>query len=178
MPKQTNGSPLPLAGEGLGERELWRWLGVSALVILLDQLSKMWITSHFVFGENFYVLGVFDLVLAHNTGAAFSFLSDAGGMQRWLFTVIAIVASVWIVWLLRRHSTQTIFALALSLILGGALGNLIDRIAYGYVVDFLSFHWDKHYFPAFNVADSAITCGALLLIFDSFREIRHGTAAG
>ncbi|MDO8262279.1 MAG: signal peptidase II [Gallionella sp.] len=157
---------------------LSRWLGLSALVIVLDQLSKMWITSHFVYGENLYVLSVFDLVLAHNTGAAFSFLSDAGGMQRWLFSIIAIVASVWIVWLLRRHSAQTLFALALSLILGGALGNLIDRIAYGYVVDFLSFHWDKYYFPAFNVADSAITCGAFLLIFDSFREIRHGTAAG
>lgn len=155
-----------------------RWLGLSALVIVLDQLSKMWITSHFAYGESLYVLSIFNVVLAHNTGAAFSFLSDAGGMQRWLFSVIAIVASVWIIWLLRRHSAQTLFALALSLILGGALGNLIDRIVYGYVVDFLSFHWDEHYFPAFNIADSAITCGAFLLIFDSFREIRHGTAAG
>jgi signal peptidase II len=157
---------------------LRRWLGLSALVIVLDQLSKMWITSHFVYGEKLYVLGVFDLVLAHNTGAAFSFLHDAGGMQRWLFSIIAVVASVWIVWLLRRHSAQMLFALALSLILGGALGNLIDRIAHGYVVDFLSFHWGEHYFPAFNVADSAITCGAFLLIIDSFREVRHGTAAG
>ncbi|MDH4234997.1 MAG: signal peptidase II [Gallionella sp.] len=156
---------------------LSRWLGLSALVIVLDQLSKMWITSHFAYGENLYVLGVFDLVLAHNTGAAFSFLSDAGGMQRWLFSIIAIVASVWIVWLLRKHGTQTLFALALSLILGGALGNLIDRIAYGYVVDFLSFHWGEHYFPAFNVADSAITCGAFILVLDSFKEIKHGSAA-
>jgi len=157
---------------------LRRWLGLSALVIVLDQLSKMWITGHFVYGEKLYVLGVFDLVLAHNTGAAFSFLSDAGGMQRWLFSFIALVASIWIAWLLRRHSAQTLFALALSLILGGALGNLIDRIAYGYVVDFLSFHWNEHYFPAFNVADSAITCGAFLLIYDSFRGARHGSAAG
>jgi signal peptidase II len=157
---------------------LSRWLSLSALVIVLDQLSKMWITNHFVYGEKLYVLGVFDLVLAHNTGAAFSFLSDAGGMQRWLFSIIAIVASVWIVWLLRKFAAQTLFALALSLILGGALGNLIDRIAYGYVVDFLSFHWKEHYFPAFNVADSAITCGAFLLIFDSLKEVRHGTAAG
>ncbi len=157
---------------------LSRWLGLSALVIVLDQLSKMWITSHFVYGEKLYVLSVFDLVLAHNTGAAFSFLHDAGGMQRWLFSIIAAVASVWIVWLLRRHSAQTLFALALSLILGGALGNLIDRIAYGYVVDFLHFHWDEYYFPAFNVADSAITCGAFLLILDSFKGHKHGSAAG
>ena len=145
-----------------------RWLWLSVLIIVLDQASKLWITSHFAYGESLAVLGIFNLVLAHNTGAAFSFLSDAGGMQRWLFSAIAIVVSAWIVWLLRRHSAQTLFALALSLILGGALGNLIDRIAYGYVVDFLSFHWNEHYFPAFNVADSAITCGAFLMILDSF----------
>ena len=157
---------------------LSRWLGLSALVIVLDQLSKAWITHHFVFGESLRILGVFDLVLAHNTGAAFSFLHDAGGIQVWLFSIIAIVASLWIVWLLRRHSAQALFSLALSLILGGALGNLIDRIAYGYVVDFLHFHWNEHYFPAFNVADSAITCGAFLLILDSFKEHWHGPAAG
>lgn len=157
---------------------LSRWLSLSALVIVLDQLSKLWISSHFVFGENLYVIGVFDLVLAHNTGAAFSFLHDAGGMQRWLFSIIAVAASAWIITLLRKHSAQTLFALALSLILGGALGNLIDRIAYGYVVDFLLFHWDEHYFPAFNLADSAITCGAGLLILDSFKESKHGPAAG
>jgi len=155
-----------------------RWLGLSALVILLDQLSKLWISSRFVFGENLHVLDVFDLVLAHNTGAAFSFLHDAGGMQRWLFSIIATVASVWIVVLLRKHAGQTLFALALSLVLGGALGNLIDRIAYGYVVDFLSFHWGEYYFPAFNLADSAITGGAFLLILDSFKGIKHGPAAG
>ena len=155
-----------------------RWLSLSALVVVLDQASKLWITHHFVIGESLTIFSVFDLVLAHNTGAAFSFLHDAGGMQRWLFSGIALVASAWIVWLLRRHGTQTLFALALSLILGGALGNLIDRIAYGYVVDFLHFHWDEHYFPAFHVADSAITCGAFLLILDSFMEKRHGTATG
>lgn len=155
-----------------------KWLTLSALVIALDQLSKAWVASHFGYGETLHVLGVFNLVLAHNTGAAFSFLSEAGGMQRWLFSIIAVVASVWIIWLLRRHVAQTLFALALSLILGGALGNLVDRIMYGYVVDFLSFHWDTHYFPAFNLADSAITCGAFLLILDSFKEGRHGTAAG
>lgn len=155
-----------------------QWLTFSALVIVLDQLSKAWITSHFVYGESLTVLSVFNLVLVHNTGAAFSILSDAGGVQRWLFSAIAIAASVWIVWLLRRHVKQTLFALALSMILGGALGNLVDRVAYGYVVDFLQFHWDEYYFPAFNLADSAITCGAFLLILDSFRKDKHGIAAG
>ena len=155
-----------------------RWLWLSSLVILLDQLSKSWISSHFVYGESYRVAEVFNLVLAHNTGAAFSFLNDAGGMQRWLFSIIAIAASAWIVWLLRGHRAQVLFSLALSMILGGALGNLIDRLSYGYVVDFLYFHWNEHYFPAFNLADSAITCGAFLLILDSFKEKKHGTAAG
>lgn len=154
---------------------LTRWLALSALVIVLDQLSKLWISSHFAYGEGMAVFSVFSLILIHNTGAAFSFLNDAGGMQRWFFSVIALVASVWIVWLLRKNTEKKLFSLALSLILGGALGNLIDRVAYGYVVDFLLFHWDKHYFPAFNLADSAITCGAFLLILDSFKESKHGT---
>jgi signal peptidase II len=157
---------------------LKRWLALSALVIVLDQLSKAWITSHFAFGESLTVLGIFNLVLAHNTGAAFSFLNDAGGIQRWLFSIIAISASAWIIWLLRKHSAQVLFALALSMILGGALGNLIDRLAYGYVVDFLDFHWGIYHFPAFNLADSAITCGAFLLILDSFKEKKHGTVTG
>ena len=157
---------------------LSRWLGVAVLVVVLDQLSKLWISSHFLYGENLYVFGVFNLVLAHNTGAAFSFLSDAGGMQRWLFTAIAVVASVWIVWLLRRHQHQKLCAMALSMILGGALGNLIDRISYGYVVDFLDFHWGVYHFPAFNLADSAITCGAFLLILEGFMEKKNGTVTG
>lgn len=147
---------------------LSRWLGLSALVIILDQISKVWITSHFVYGESLAILSMFNLVLAHNTGAAFSFLSNAGGMQRWLFSAIAIIASIWIVWLLRRHIHKKLFCFSLALILGGALGNLIDRVAYGYVVDFLDFYWDTYHFPAFNLADSAITCGAALLLWDSF----------
>ncbi len=147
---------------------LSRWLGLSALVVVLDQLSKAWISNHFAYGESLAILGVFNLVLAHNAGAAFSMLNDAGGWQRWLFSAIAVVASVWIVWLLRSHHQQKLFCLALALILGGALGNLMDRIAYGYVVDFLDFHWDGHHFPAFNVADSAISCGAALMLWDSF----------
>jgi signal peptidase II len=153
-----------------------RWLGLSALVIILDQLSKAWISQHFAIGETFNVLSVFDLVLAHNTGAAFSFLNDAGGIQRWLFSVIAVAASGWIIWLLRKHHQQLLFSWGLSMILGGALGNLIDRLSYGYVVDFLSFHWGVHYFPAFNLADSAITCGAFLLILDSFMKDKNGLA--
>ncbi len=157
---------------------LSRWLGVAALVIVLDQLSKYWISSSFSYGESLHVLDVFNLVLAHNTGAAFSFLSEAGGVQRWLFSIIAIVASAWIIWLLRKHQHQLLFATALSMILGGALGNLIDRIAYGYVVDFLDFHWNEHHFAAFNLADSAITCGAFLLIIEGFLEKKNGTVAG
>ena len=157
---------------------LSRWLGLAALVIALDQASKLWIAAHFGYLEMIRVLSVFDLTLMHNQGAAFSFLSDAGGMQRWLFTAIAVIASVSITWLLKKHARDTLFAFALAMILGGALGNLIDRISYGYVIDFLLFHWDEHYFPAFNLADSAITCGAGLLIWESFMEKKHGSAAG
>ncbi len=157
---------------------LKRWLALSALVIILDQLSKAYITSHFAYGESLTVFSVFNLVLVHNTGAAFSFLNDAGGIQRWLFSIIAVAASIWIVRLLSKHGSQLLYSLALSMILGGALGNLIDRLMYGFVVDFLSFHWDEHYFPAFNLADSAITCGAFLLILESFKENKHGTVAG
>jgi len=157
---------------------LSRWLGLSSLVIALDQLTKYWISSSFSYGESVHVLDIFNLVLVHNTGAAFSFLSDAGGMQRWLFSIIAIVASVWIFWLLRKHQQQKLFSLSLSLILGGALGNLIDRVAYGYVVDFLDFHWNTYHFAAFNVADSAITCGAILLIIEGFMERKYGTVTG
>ncbi|MEQ1590162.1 MAG: signal peptidase II [Gallionella sp.] len=152
---------------------LKRWLWLSALVVVLDQLSKLWINDRFVYGEVFTVLSVFDLVHWHNEGAAFSFLADFGGAQRWLFTGIALAASGWIVWLLSKHAEQKLFAFALSLILGGALGNLIDRMAYGYVIDFLLFHWNEHTFPAFNLADSAITCGAGLLIWDSFTEKKN-----
>ena len=156
---------------------LSRWLGLSVSVVVLDQLSKYWISSRFSYGESMYVLDIFNLVLVHNTGAAFSLLSDAGGMQRWLFSIIAIVASVWIVWLLHKHQHQKLFALALSMILRGALGNLIDRIAYGYVLDFLDFHWNTYHFAAFNLADSAITCGAFLLIIEAFMEKKHGAVA-
>jgi signal peptidase II len=167
----TTLSPAPSPASGRGE--LLRWLAIAAIVIILDQLSKAAITSHFVYGESLTITSFFNLVLAHNTGAAFSFLSEAGGMQRWLFSIIAIVASVWIVWLLHKHQAEKLFSFALAFILGGALGNLIDRIAYGYVVDFLDCHWAGYHFAAFNVADAAITAGAMLLILDGLRSARH-----
>lgn len=154
---------------------LKRWLGISLVVIILDQISKAAITNHFVHGESYPITSFFNLVLAHNPGAAFSFLSDAGGMQRWLFTGIAVIASVWMFTLIRKHQTEKLFSLALALILGGAIGNVIDRIAYGYVVDFLDFYWNGYHFAAFNVADSAITGGAILLILDSFIGKKNGT---
>lgn len=159
--------------------KLSHWLWLSGWVIVLDQLSKLWMSHHFVYGEQLPVInGLFSLVLAHNTGAAFSFLSEAGGLQRWLFTAIALAASAWMFSMLRKQYAKVLFSLAISLILGGALGNLIDRIAYGYVIDFLLFYWQSHYFPAFNLADSAITLGAILLFFDGFKKEEHGTAAG
>ncbi len=155
-------SPTPARGS----KELLRWLALAAIVIVLDQWSKLAISSHFVFGEGLAVTSFFNLVLAHNMGASFSMLNDAGGWQRWLFSAVAIVASVWIIFLLRKHARQNLFSFSLSFILGGALGNLIDRVRFGYVVDFLDFHWNEHHFAAFNLADSAITCGAVLLILE------------
>lgn len=169
MPSEPQNNSLSPRGR-VGVREPARWLMLSALVIFLDQITKLTISSHFVYGEGKFITDFFNLVLAHNQGAAFSFLNDAGGWQRWLFSAIAVAASVWIVILLRQHKEQKLFCLALALVLGGALGNLIDRIAYGYVVDFLDFHWNTTHFPAFNVADSAISVGAALLVLDSFKK--------
>jgi signal peptidase II len=149
--------------------KLFRWLGLALLVILLDQITKAVVVSHFAFGESVRVTSFFDLVLAHNTGAAFSFLAGAGGWQRWFFTAIAMVAVVVIIYFLRKHADEPRFCLALSLILGGAIGNLIDRVALGHVIDFLLFHYGGFLWPAFNVADSAITVGAVLLAWESLR---------
>lgn len=146
-----------------------KWLGLSGFVLVLDQLTKYAITRSFALYESLEVTSFFNIVLVHNRGAAFSLLSDAGGWQRGFFTAIALAASVWIAWLLRKHASQTLFCLALSLILGGALGNVIDRVLIGAVVDFLDFHAFGVHWPAFNVADSAISCGAVLLIWDAFR---------
>lgn len=147
-----------------------RWLVLSSLVIVLDQVVKLLISSHFAYGESYPVTDFFNLVLWHNTGASFSMLSDAGGWQRWLFSGIAAIASIWIIWLLRKHQQQKLFCIGLVFILGGAVGNLIDRLVFGYVVDFLDFHWHASHFAAFNVADSAINIGAAILLWDSFRK--------
>ncbi len=146
------------------------WLSLAGFIIVLDQISKLWISSIFTYGESLRITDFFNLVLLHNSGAAFGFLNDAGGWQRWFFTVIAVLASVWIVRMMRQYAQQTLFCFALTLVLGGALGNLIDRVNYGYVVDFLDFYWNTSHFPAFNVADSAISVGATLMILDSFRK--------
>jgi signal peptidase II len=145
-----------------------RWFALAAIVVLLDQLTKLWIVSDFVLGDSRYVNSFFNLVRAHNEGAAFSFLSDAGGWQRWFFTVLSTVISlVIIVWVVRLPRQKILEAVALSLILGGALGNLYDRATLGYVVDFLDFHWAGWHFAAFNVADMAISVGAGLIIIEA-----------
>lgn len=146
---------------------------VAALVIALDQLSKYIIMQVFVWGDQLKITGFFDLVRAHNTGAAFSLFASQPGWQRGLFIGIASTASIVILYLLRKETGSALSKLALSLILGGALGNLVDRLIHGYVVDFLSFHLGTHYWPAFNVADSAITIGAVLLIWDSLKQPKH-----
>jgi len=146
------------------------WLAIAALIALADQASKGAISASFQYREVREVTGFFNLVLAHNSGAAFSFLSDAGGWQRALFIAIAGVATTVIVVMLARHSGERLFSAGLALILGGALGNLWDRIALGYVVDFLDFHAFGWHFWAFNLADSAITVGAGLLILDALRS--------
>jgi signal peptidase II len=151
----------------------WSWLLVSAGVIGLDQLTKWLIQQVLVFGHSLRVLPFFDLVLVYNPGAAFSFLSSAPGWQRELFVAIALAASALIVYLVRKHAHDRLFCFALSLILGGAVGNLIDRLWLGAVVDFLDVHALDYHWPAFNLADSAITLGAGLLIWDSLRRPRQ-----
>ena len=145
------------------------WLVVSLGAVALDQVSKTWIMTHFALHESVTLLPMLDVVYARNTGAAFSFLADAGGWQRWFFTVLAVGVSAGIVMWLRRLDgrAQALMAAGLALVLGGAVGNVIDRVLFGYVVDFIAVHWNGNYFPAFNVADSCISVGAALLILDS-----------
>ena len=149
------------------------WLALAVLVILLDQLTKLLIVGQYPLGWGQPLTSFFNLVRVHNTGAAFSFLASASGWQRWFFTGLGVVAAILIVWMLRSHPGQKLFGLALSLILGGAIGNVIDRLLYGYVVDFLDFHWAGWHFPAFNLADSAITVGAGCLLLDEFLRVRR-----
>lgn len=148
---------------------LRHWLGLAAALIAADQLTKLAILSIFKLGEGVAVTPFFNLVFVFNRGAAFSFLAGADGWQRWFFTVLALAVSAWIIVMLRRHPQERRLCAALTLIMGGALGNVIDRVVHGAVVDFLDFHVAGWHWPAFNIADSAITVGALLLVWDQFR---------
>jgi signal peptidase II len=146
-----------------------RWYLLACLIVVIDQLTKYWVSSVFSYGETLELLPVLNLTLVHNMGAAFSFLSDAGGWQRWFFTIVSLAVSiVLVVWLYQLPARQTLLATALALVLGGAVGNLWDRVVLGYVIDFIDFHFQNHHWPAFIVADAAITLGAVLLILESF----------
>ena len=149
------------------------WLGLALLIVVADQYTKWLIVSAFQLGEGFTVTAFFNIVRVHNLGAAFSFLADADGWQRWFFTGLGTVASAVMVWMLLRHAGQMLFSLAITLILGGAVGNVIDRVMHGYVIDFLDFYWGSAHFPAFNLADSAITAGAACLILDELLRMRR-----
>jgi signal peptidase II len=156
------------------------WLGIALVILLADQLTKLLIVDSFALGDSQTVTTFFNLVRVHNSGAAFSMLSTASGWQRWFFSAIGVVATLFILWLLRSHPTQKLFCFALALVLGGAVGNVIDRMLYGHVIDFLDFHWDwlspvffQGHFPAFNVADSAISVGAVCLILDELIRFRR-----
>ena len=152
---------------------MWPWLAWAVLLMGADQITKTLILNHYQLGDSTFITSFFNIVRAHNTGAAFSFLADAGGWQRWLFTGIGVAATIFIVWQLRAHPGQRLFSFALSSILGGAVGNVVDRLMHGYVVDFLQFHYAGWYFPSFNLADSAITLGAACLILDELLRVRR-----
>ena len=178
--KPTHPSPRGGARASTSSPSLALWLGLALLVVVLDQISKTLITSQFGLGDSLHVTSFFNLVLAYNPGAAFSFLADAGGWQRWFFVGLGAVATGFIVWMLRKHPDQRLFCLAISLIMGGAIGNVIDRLLHGHVIDFLQFRFDLlaplfhgGYFPSFNVADAAITAGAIGLIFDEILRVRR-----
>jgi signal peptidase II len=149
------------------------WLALALIVLIADQFTKVLVVGYYKLGDATTITGFFNLVRVHNVGAAFSFLAGAAGWQRWLFTGIGIVAALFILWMLKSHAGQKLFSFALACILGGAIGNVIDRVVYGYVVDFLQFHYAGWYFPSFNLADSAITVGAAALILDEIRRVRR-----
>lgn len=164
----------PLARAKPAGASLLAWLGWASLLLIADQFTKVLIMGSYQLGDSTAVTPFFNVVRVHNSGAAFSFLAGAGGWQRWFFTAIGIGAALLMVWLLKKHAGQKLFAFAIASILGGAVGNVIDRVLYGHVVDFLDFHWRGWHFPAFNVADSAITIGAACLILDELLRVRRG----
>lgn len=156
---------------------LGKWLALAILVIVIDQASKVYFNTSFEFGERVNVLPIFDFTLMYNRGAAFGFLASEPGWQRWFFTLLGVGAAAVITFMLWRDPYRRRFSLALTLIMAGALGNVIDRVMYGHVVDFLLFYWKDAYYPAFNIADSAITCGAILLIIDEIARARQPRTA-
>lgn len=163
-----------MARSSSGSAGMLPWLGLALIILIADQFTKILILGYYHLGDSTRVTGFFNIVRAHNSGAAFSFLAAASGWQRWLFTAIAVGATAFIVWLLRSHAGQKLFSFSLACILGGAIGNLVDRLLHGYVIDFLQFHWGtRWFFPAFNVADSAITIGAVGLILDELLRVRR-----
>ena len=149
------------------------WLAIALVIVIADQFTKALIVDDFQLGESRTVTSFFNIVRVHNTGAAFSFLAGASGWQRWFFVGLGAAATGFIIWMLLRHGGQRLFSLSLALILGGAIGNVIDRLLHGYVVDFIQVHYGGAYFPSFNVADSAITAGAALLILDELRRVKR-----
>ena len=170
----ARGNTLGVRGGGAASGSMWPWLGLALIVLIADQFTKVLILGYYRLGDSTTITSFFNIVRAHNTGAAFSFLAAASGWQRWLFTGIGVVATLFILYLLKKHAGQKLFCFALACILGGAIGNVIDRLLHGYVVDFLQFHWENRwYFPAFNVADAAITVGAAGLILDELLRVRR-----
>lgn len=148
----------------------YKWLSLSAIVAVLDLYTKHLIQQAFAYGDLLPITSFFDLVRYHNEGSAFGFLNDAGGWQKWFFAAISMLAVIVMTYLIRKHRTEKLFCAGLALVLGGAIGNLYDRVTLGYVVDFLNFHYQNYYWPAFNVADSAICVGVALLLLDSFKK--------
>ena len=178
-PSGKSGGGYP-GGGGTPSASLMAWLGLALIILIADQFTKVLIVGNYKLGDSTFVTSFFNVVRVHNEGAAFSFLAGAGGWQRWFFTGIGFVAAGFIIWMLKSHPGQKLFSFAMACILGGAIGNVIDRLLYGYVVDFLQFHWDwlkpvfhGGYFPSFNIADSAISIGAVCLILDEILRVKR-----
>ena len=169
----TSASTTTPGGWFAGKRGFVTWMVLAALLFWIDQASKAWILEHYRLGEYTPITGFFNIVRAHNPGAAFSFLATAGGWQRWFFTGIGVVVALVITWQLYKHSANKLFCLSLTCIMGGAIGNVVDRLQHGYVVDMLDFYWGTSHFPAFNVADMCISLGAGLLILDEILRAKR-----
>ena len=165
-----------MARQSISGGGLLKWLGLAFLILVIDQITKVLILAYYHPGEVTYLTDFLNIVRVHNRGAAFSFLAGADGWQRWFFVGIGAAATVFIIYLLRTHAGQRLFCFALTCIMGGAVGNVLDRLLHGYVVDMVDFHVGRWHFPAFNVADSAITLGVIFLLLDEFQRVRRSRA--